>query len=116
LVSEYLPQQEHHRFTQESTLLPQKTRQFTPASLVKSSLPTFKEQIGYTLTIKNNNIEISYSHISPNYLFKTGDIVSQKNIIAYVGPKNVYGVPNNPYTDYSGTPTNRSNNTDVIST
>lgn len=28
------------------------------------------------------------------------------NVIGYVGPKNVYGVQNNPYKDLNGNPTN----------
>lgn len=35
-------------------------------------------------------------------LLKNGSIISQ------VGPKNVYGVPNNPYKDSKGNPTNGS--------
>jgi hypothetical protein len=63
-------------------------------------------QVGYTITVKNGNLESSYCHISPKYIFKTGEFVTQKNIIAYVGPKNVYGVVNNPYKDSHGNPTN----------
>ncbi len=66
----------------------------------------FKGAGGYTLTIKNGNISASYCHISPNFLFKVGDFVLQSNVIANVGPKNVYGVLNNPYKDSSGKPTN----------
>lgn len=67
----------------------------------------FKGAGGYTITIKNGDLESSYCHVSPKYIFKTGDFVTQKNILAYVGPKNVYGVINNPYTDSIGNPTNR---------
>lgn len=73
-------------------------------------------QVGYTITVKNGNLESSYCHISPKYIFKTGEFVTQKNIVAYVGPKNVYGVVNNPYKDSYGNPTNRCHNTVVIST
>jgi murein DD-endopeptidase MepM/ murein hydrolase activator NlpD len=66
----------------------------------------FKGAGGCTLTIENNNISVSYCHISPKYLFKIGDFVAQKNIIANVGPKNIYGIINNPYTDSMGNPTN----------
>lgn len=66
----------------------------------------FKGAGGYTLTIENNNYQISYCHISPNFLFKLGDIVNKQNIIANVGPKNVYNVINNPYKDSKGNPTN----------
>lgn len=66
----------------------------------------FKGAGGYTLTIENNTYTISYCHISPNYLYKVGDFVNKENIIANVGPKNVYNVINNPYKDSRGLPTN----------
>ena len=37
-----------------------------------------------------------------------GDYVSKKEIIGTVGPKNVYGIQNNPYKDSNGNPTNGS--------
>ena len=37
-----------------------------------------------------------------------GDFVKEGQVIGYVGPKYVYGVPANTYTDSSGKPTNRS--------
>ena len=49
---------------------------------------------------------IMYSHVSPDFIIKTGDFVKQGQIIGNVGPKYVYGVPNNPYKDSSGKPTN----------
>ena len=64
---------------------------------------------GYTVTIKNNNLSISYSHVSPTFLVHVGQHISKGDIIAKVGPKNVYGVANNPYKDSNGNPTNRSN-------
>ena len=63
---------------------------------------------GYTVVVKNNNFSISYSHVSPYFLVYNGQYVNQGDIIAKVGPKNVYGVPNNPYKDSNGNPTNRS--------
>lgn len=65
---------------------------------------------GYTITVETQNLKISYSHISPNFLFNLGDLVIKNSIIAYVGPKNVYDVINNPYKDSNGNPTNRCNN------
>lgn len=62
---------------------------------------------GYTVTIANGNISSSYSHISPVFLVYEGQYVCQGEIVAKVGPKNVYGVPNNPYKDSNGNPTNR---------
>ena len=63
---------------------------------------------GFTVTITNNNLSISYCHVSPVFLVYKGQYVNQGDIIAKVGPKNVYGVPNNPYKDSNGNPTNRS--------
>lgn len=62
---------------------------------------------GYTVTITNGNISSSYSHISPVFLVYKGQYINQGEIVAKVGPKNVYGVPNNPYKDSNGNPTNR---------
>lgn len=66
----------------------------------------FKGAGGYTITIKNDSITASYCHVSPNYLFKTGDYVTSQSIIAHIGPKYVYNIINNPYKDSSGKPTN----------
>lgn len=66
----------------------------------------FKGAGGYTITVKNENIESSYCHVSPNFIFKIGDFVKKQEIVAHVGPKNVYGISNNPYKDSSGNPTN----------
>lgn len=49
---------------------------------------------------------IMYSHVSPDFVIKSGDFVKQGQIIGNVGPKYVYGVPNNPYKDSTGKPTN----------
>ena len=62
---------------------------------------------GYTVTITNGNIASSYSHVSPNFIVYTGQYINQGEIVAKVGPKNVYNVPNNPYKDSNGNPTNR---------
>lgn len=63
---------------------------------------------GYCIILlldKYPNISVSYCHISPNIIVNVGDYINKDTIIAYVGPKNVYGIPNNPYTD-----ANRSSN------
>ena len=44
---------------------------------------------------------VMYSHVSPDFIIKNGDFVKQGQIIGTVGPKYVYGVPNNPYKDSS---------------
>lgn len=63
---------------------------------------------GFTVTITANNLTISYSHVSPTFLVYNGQYINQGEVIATVGPKNVYGVPNNPYKDSNGNPTNGS--------
>ena len=61
---------------------------------------------GYTITLSFNNYKVSYCHVSPNFIVSVGDIVKQGQVIGYVGPKYVYGVPGNPYSDSSGKTTN----------
>lgn len=62
---------------------------------------------GFTVTVTNGNLSSSYSHVSPTFLVYEGQYVNKGEVIAIVGPKNVYGVPNNPYKDLNGNPTNR---------
>ena len=66
----------------------------------------FKGANGFTVSVENGEYVYSYSHVSPMFLVSIGDIVYKGQVIAIVGPKNVYGVPNNPYKDYNGNPTN----------
>ena len=61
---------------------------------------------GYTITLSFDNFKISYCHVSPNYIVSVGDVVKQGQVIGHVGPKNVYGIKNNPYKDSQGNPTN----------
>ncbi len=61
---------------------------------------------GYTITLSFDNYKVSYCHVSPNFIVSVGDHVSQGQVIGYVGPKYVYGVPGNPYCDATGKPTN----------
>lgn len=61
---------------------------------------------GYTITLSTGNMKITYCHVSPNYIVKVGDVVQKGQVIGYVGPKNVYGVPGNFYYDEYGEPTN----------
>ena len=66
---------------------------------------------GYTITLtdeKNDNGEIKYSycHCDPDFIVETGDYVYKGQIIGYVGPKYVYGVVGNQYSDENGIPTN----------
>lgn len=61
---------------------------------------------GYTITLSSGNMKITYCHVSPNFLVKVGDSVTRGQIIGQVGPKYVYGVKGNNYTDEQGRPTN----------
>ncbi len=61
---------------------------------------------GCTVIISNNNISISYCHLSPNFLVNVGNQIDKGKIIGNVGPKNIYTIPNNPYKDSNGNPTN----------
>lgn len=64
---------------------------------------------GYTIRISNGYYTANYSHVSPHFLVYLGQTISKGDIIATVGPKNVYDVPNNKYKDLNGNPTNRCN-------
>ena len=55
---------------------------------------------GYTITLTTEeDIKISYCHVSPNYIVSKGQFVEQGDIIGNVGPKYVYGVVGNQYKD-----------------
>ncbi len=66
----------------------------------------FKGASGFTVTIQSSNFQISYSHVSPNFIVYKGKNVSKKEKIAEVGPKYVDNVLNNPYKDSTGRNTN----------
>ncbi len=61
---------------------------------------------GYTITISDGYYTANYSHVSPYFLVYEGQNINQGELISTVGPKNVYDVPNNPYKDSAGNPTN----------
>lgn len=61
---------------------------------------------GYTITLSTDSMKITYCHVSPNFIVKVGDKVIKGQHISNVGPKNVYGVVGNQYTDENGNPTN----------
>jgi len=64
---------------------------------------------GYTITIQllnQSNFKTSYCHVSPVMYVSVGDIVTAGQVVGTVGPKNVYGIKNNPYKDKDGNPTN----------
>lgn len=61
---------------------------------------------GYTITLTTDNLKISYCHVSPDYIVSEGEFVLKGQIIGQVGPKYVYGVSGNIYSDKYGNPTN----------
>lgn len=64
---------------------------------------------GYTVVLKLTkypDISVSYCHVSPTFIVKRNQEVKKGELIAKVGPKNVYGINNNPYKDSNGKPTN----------
>ena len=61
---------------------------------------------GYTITLSKDDMKITYCHVSPNFIVSVGDQIKKGQHIADVGPKNVYSIPNNPYKDKDGKPTN----------
>lgn len=61
---------------------------------------------GCCVIVQSNNYTISYCHVSPNFKVFIGQNISQGQLIAQVGPKNVYGFPSNIYKDSNGEPTN----------
>ena len=66
----------------------------------------FKGAGGYTITIHNNEFDISYCHVSPNFIINENDYIFPNTLIAYVGPKYISPIENNPYHDSSGRQTN----------
>ena len=61
---------------------------------------------GYTITLSFDSFKVSYCHVDPNFIVSVGDFVKEGQVIGFVGPKYVYGVPGNRYFDSSGKPTN----------
>lgn len=64
---------------------------------------------GYTIVLKSSahdELSFTYCHISPLMYVNRNDHVKKGDFIATVGPKNVYGIENNPYKDLNGNPTN----------
>ena len=56
--------------------------------------------------LQNANVVAVYSHLSPEFIVQKNEYVLKNQVIGTVGPKNVYGVPNNKYKDSNGNPTN----------
>ena len=63
---------------------------------------------GYTIVIENEDLDlsVSYCHVSPVFIVERDEFVTSGQIISSVGPKNIYGIKNNPYKDSDGNPTN----------
>lgn len=61
---------------------------------------------GYSIIISYDSYIITYCHMSPDFNVHQNDTVLVGDFIGKVGPKNVYNVPNNPYKDSNGNPTN----------
>ena len=61
---------------------------------------------GYTIKITNGTSTANYSHVSQYFLVYVGQVVDKGEVIATVGPKNVYDVPYNKFKDSNGNPTN----------
>lgn len=77
-----------------------------PSAIGEITFTQFLGAGGYTITLSSSTIKISYCHVSPIFLVKKGDFVKQGQLIGNVGPKYVYNVPGNPYSDSAGNPTN----------
>ena len=76
------------------------------ASSGKVIFTGFKGAGGNTIIVENGNIQTIYCHVDSEYYPVVGTYVVKGSVIGRVGPKNVYGVPNNPYKDSNGNPTN----------
>lgn len=61
---------------------------------------------GYTITLSIDTMKITYCHVSPNFIVSLGDTIQKGQLIAHVGPMYVSNIPNNPYHDKNGKPTN----------
>lgn len=72
------------------------------------TLAQFNGAGGCTVIVNSEVYQITYCHVSPNFLVYVGQYVKQGELIAYVGPKNIYGFSNNYFKDASGNPTNGS--------
>lgn len=64
---------------------------------------------GYTITLQLKNypeLKISYCHLSPIMFVNKDEEITKGKIVGTVGPRNVYGINDNPYSDENGNPTN----------
>ena len=66
----------------------------------------FKGSNGHTIIISSGNYNIIYGHVSPNYIVLKNQPINKGDLIGFVGPKHIYDIINNPYSDSKGNPTN----------
>lgn len=69
-------------------------------------LAQFSGSGGCTVIVSSGSYQFTYCHVSPSFLVHQNQYVNKGELIAQVGPKNVYGFSNNPYKDSNGKPTN----------
>ena len=72
-------------------------------------LPSLMELVDVQLLLILVYIKLCIAMFHLIFLFIHGDFVNQGDLIANVGPKNIYGFSNNYFKDASGNPTNGSN-------
>lgn len=77
-----------------------------PYVMVKLLLHGFLGGGGYTITLSSEDMKTTYCHVSPDYIVNVGDSIKKGDLIGNVGPKYVYGVIGNTYSDSTGNPTN----------
>lgn len=71
-------------------------------------LPSLMELVDVQLLLILVYIKLCIAMFHLIFLFIHGDFVNQGDLIANVGPKNIYGFSNNYFKDASGNPTNGS--------
>lgn len=72
------------------------------------TLAEFNGAGGCTVIVDSGIYKIMYCHVSPNFIVYVGQYIIQGDLIANVGPKNIYGFSNNYFRDSDGNPTNGS--------
>lgn len=63
------------------------------------TLAKFNGSGGCTICITDGFLTYTYCHVSPTFIVCPGQKVTKGDLIAYVGPKNVYGFSENRYKD-----------------
>lgn len=61
---------------------------------------------GYTIIVQNEDYQIFYGHVSPDFIVYKGQAVKENEKIGYVGPKYLPQNSESTYTDSSGRKTN----------